>query len=298
MKKMCFCPVALAAALLVALFFASCSNEADNSAALLLLKGGLDKSEILQTKHVKVEKVPGGLKFTIKRPTADGYQVKYDGSGNVVSSGWSNIFITTSAGLSKGLAQATIDLSGTEDKNEVTAVWPLCEPGVIREYEIHMEPHNGDLRESHIYEKVVVAADEGLGEIEKEPKFDEITMTYDGEKPTVKLVNFEAPSGNMNNLKTNCSFFATNQSELKDGGVDWWTDNAIIWVAAYSIPGAVDEFVWDDSAYWDPRTFNQMFDATGKDTLYASWHIQFEVPGSSGISMWDIEIEGKTLKIR
>ena len=138
---------------------------------------------------------------------------------------------------------------------------------------------------------------EGIGEIEKEPKCDKITLSYDGEKPTVRLEGFEPPVGKMQNLKTLCTFYATNQSELKDGAVDWNTNNAILWMCGYSIPGAVDEFVWDDSAYWDSRTFKQIFDATGKDTIYASWEIQFDVPKSSGTS-WKIDFMGGLLKIR
>lgn len=300
MKKMCFCPVALAAALLVALFFASCSNEADNSAALLLLKGGLGKSEILQTKHVKVEKVTGGLKFTIKRPTADGYQVKYDGSGNVVSSGWSSVFITTTGNLSKGRVQATVDLSGTVGKDEVTVFWPICEPGKLCEYGVQIEPYDGRLRESIIQEKLVVAANEGSVKIEKAPKHSEVILSYDGQKPTVKAEGLESPAGKIQNLKTKCHFFATNQSQLKDGSVDWRTDYAVSWICEYSVPGVVDEFVWDDAKYWDSRTFNEIFDATGKDTLYTTWTIQFDLPELSGLDVWVFVLDGKKnlLKIR
>ena len=214
---------------------------------------------------------------------------------------WTNVFITTSGGLSNGVVSATLDL-GSPDKDVLSVFWPLCKPGKLCEYTIQIEPYDGTLRESILYEKLVVAADEGIGEIEKTPKHDEIILSYDGQKPTVKLVGLEPPVGKIQNLRTRCSFFATNQSELKaDGSVDWDTNNAIHWIAGYDIPGAVDEFVWDDTKYWDSRAFNQIFDEKGKDTLYTSWHIVFDLPvETDGVSSWDFELWGKKnlLKIR
>lgn len=432
MKKMCFCPVALAAALLVALFLASCSNAPGGPmpgiGTPIQPTPVAPGSEILQSEHAKVEKVAGGLKFTVKQPSAAGFKYEYarDASGNIVydynavepgkgnclqkvenvgdgngsynksvkyfpvqsgkgnfeakyeavgagmgshkknengeyvwetgggyqisyeyvgegngsyvqdvwyyevgagngsynflgyeyvgqgkgnlfksarlltPSGWSNVFIRTSYGISNGCAQVTLDLS--EHKDEVTVFWPICEPGKLCEYGVQIEPYDGRLRESIIQEKLVVAANEGSVKIEKAPKHDEIILSYDGQKPTVKLVGLEPPVGQIQNFRTKCNFFATNQSELKaDGSVDWDKDNAILWVAGYDIPGAVDEFVWDDTKYWDSRTFNQIFDATGKDTLYTSWHIVFDLPvETDGVSSWDFELWGKKnlLKIR
>ncbi|MBQ6028557.1 MAG: hypothetical protein IJL24_03390, partial [Treponema sp.] len=75
MKKMCFCPVALAAALLVALFLASCSNAPGGPmpgvGTPIQPTPVASGSEILQSAHAKVYKVPGGLMFKITRPTED-----------------------------------------------------------------------------------------------------------------------------------------------------------------------------------------------------------------------------------
>ncbi|MBR5095826.1 MAG: hypothetical protein IK094_01820 [Treponema sp.] len=155
------------------------------------------------------------------------------------------------------------------------------------------------MRSSIIHEFLVVAADEGSVQIEKTPKVDKVILSYDGQKPTVKAEGLEPPVGQIKNLKTYCTFFATNQSQLKNGDVDWDTDYAIPWICGYSVPGTVDEFVWDDSAYWDSRTFNEIFDATGKDTLYVIWQIQFEFPvETSGVNVWDFDLIGGLLKIR
>lgn len=435
MKKMCFCPVALAAALLVALFLASCSNAPGVPPNVDPMPGigtptiptpVTPGSEILQSAHAKVEKVAGGLKFTVKQPSAAGFKYEYarDGNGNIVydynavvqgegnclqkvenvgdgngsynksvkyfpvqsgkgnfeanyeavgagmgthkknengeyvweagggyqigyeyvgegngsyvqdvvyyevgagngsynflgyeyvgqgkgnffknarlltPSGWSNVLISTSGGLSNGCVQVSLDL--TEHKDELTLFWPLCEPGKLCEYEIQILPFNDNLRGSTIYEKLVVAAKEGIGEIEKAPKHSEVILSYDGQKPTVKAEGLESPAGKIQNLKTKCHFFATNQSQLKDGSVDWRTDYAVSWICGYSVPGVVDEFVWDDAKYWDSRTFNEIFDATGKDTLYTTWNIQFDLPELSGLDVWVFVLDGKKnlLKIR
>ena len=368
MKKQFFLVVALVAAFGLALFFAGCGNSSADPIISPIIPI-LGPSEILQSKHAKVEKVAGGLKFTITQPSAAGFKYEYerdangnivynyqyvgDGNGNfalkyeyvyvgegngqykknengtyvpwpvggdyacrishyeevgqgngsytkgsprIVSYGWTNVFITIYGSFSNGYTQASLDLSGHDD--EVTAFWPLCEPGKLYEFEIQIEPWNGD-RESIIYERLVVAADEGLGEIEKAPKHDEIILSYDGEKPTVKVEGFEPPVGKIQNLRTHCGFFATNQSELKDGAVDWWTDGAIRWFGGGAIPGAVDEFVWDDSMDWASRSFNQIFDATGKDTLYATWSIQFDLPvETSGVYTWCFALQGKKNLLR
>lgn len=213
-------------------------------------------------------------------------------SPRIVSYGWTNVFITTPStpgGLKKGFVEARLDLSV---KNELTAFWPLCEPGKLCEYTIHLEPCNSNLRKSHIYETLIVAADEGIGGLEKAPKCDNIILSYDGQKQTVKFEGFEPPIGKIQNLKTRCEFFSTNQSELKDGDVDFDGDNTVVWFYGYTLPDASDELVWDDSMCYDSRTFNQMFDATGKDTLYVTCKILFDISGASescGVAGWSVE---------
>ncbi len=277
-------------------------------------KGGYDYSEELVDEYVYVGDGKGDYRegwYNVGQGNGDFEEVWTNvgqGNGNYeyrdtikTYGGWTSVFISTSGGFSKAALSATLDL-GSPSKDELTVFWPLCEPGKLCEYEIQIEPYDGTLRESILCEKLVVAADEGLGEIIKEPKLDKVTLSYDGQKPSVKMegLSFEPPVGDMKNFRSSCAFFATNQSQLKaDGGVPWDTNYAIPWIGGRELDSVTDEFVWSvECRSWDPRSFDQIFDDTQKDTLHVTCHIRFDIPDISGVSSWNIDIGDATLKIR
>lgn len=211
---------------------------------------------------------------------------------------WTNVFITTSGGLSNGVVQAVLDL-GSPDKDVLSVFWPLCKPGKLCEYTIQIEPYDGNLRDSILYEKLAVVADDGIGDLAVQ-KLGNITLSYDGVKPTIKAESFEFTDEKAQNIKTRYAFYATNQSELKDGGPDWSANNAVMWFWGEEVSIAQSEFVWDDEATknsWKGQTFEEMFNATNKDTLYVDRHITFDIPKSSGdIAYWEILPAGDALK--
>ena len=203
--------------------------------------------------------------------------------------------------ITSGNCRATVDLANSADKNELSCFWPLCEPGKLCEYEIAIEPYDGNLRDSVIVETLVVAADEGLGGI-KEATIDNVTMTYVGNKPQVKIDGLTAVYDNMVNPRSSFDFFATNQSQLKaDGSPDFGTNYACQWFGCGTADGIQNDFVWNSGCRsWDPRDFDQIFDDTQKDSIYMEYYIRFEVPSSSGFETWRNYPKGgkSLLKIR
>lgn len=203
--------------------------------------------------------------------------------------------------ISSGNCRASVDLANSADKNELSCFWPLCEPGKLCEYEIVMEPYDGNLRDSVIAETLVVAADEGLGGI-KEATIDNVTLTYVGNKPQVKIDGLTAFYDNMVNPRSSFDFFATNQSQLKaDGSPDFDTNYACQWFGCGTADGIQNDFVWNSGCRsWDPRDFDQIFDDTQKDSVYLECYIRFDVPSSSGFETWRNYPKGgkNLLKIR
>lgn len=287
--------------------------------------------EILQTEHVKVERLKGGLKFTIKRPSESCYNPKailgevkdedgnpvyvynYVGEGNgdfvaengeykqvadgegsyiretrKIYGGFSSIQITGSAGM------PVAKVIHSNDKDLFECVYPLCDSGKRYDFGVNIEPLDRNLRQFYKLEKLSVVADDGIGEIDFSKNGPSVDLSYDGEKPIVKFSNLNLPSS-LKNARTGIEYWATNQSELKNGDVDWGTPYALVWIAPYYSEVVVTEC--SDDPCSNGGGFNAVFNYTEKDTLYAHCFVEFEIPESSGFS-WRTQPFTALLKIR
>ncbi len=225
--------------------------------------------EVLQTEHVKIEKVSGGLKFTITRPSDDCYNPDKGG-------GWGYTSIS-----SDGMT-FVID---NENKKVVECFYPMVKPGKQYEFHLSTEPSNRDLRQFCKYESLSVIAADGKGDVDfsNSSKDGYVDVTYDGTKPILTLKNYKAPD-NVTIVQTVFQYFATNQSELKDGHVDWDTPNALVWLDQYEAEGAVYECAVDPLA--NKGGIIAALAAKEKDTLYAFCFFNFDVPEATGFSQF------------
>lgn|GEM_PF-2864751 len=270
--------------------------------------------EILQTEHVKVEKVKGGLKFTITRPSESCYDpnavlgevkdengnptyiYKYvgdnngdynkdleyvgDGSGsykkelNKIYGGWNWSYIESNDGMWADFYPC--------DKDSIECIYPLCEPGKRYDFTVNFQPKNVNLKEFHKFEKLSVIAENGIGEFTSLKKDGCLDMSYDGTKLILKLKNYKAPE-NVKNLRTVVEYFATNQSELIDGHVDWNTSYAVVYLATKSFEGAVYECEVD--SFDSEGGIETALATREKDTLYAQCFFTFDVPEATGFGI-------------
>ena len=268
--------------------------------------------EILQTEHVKVEKVAGGIKFTITRPSESCYNpnavlgevkdengnptyiYKYvgdnngdynkdleyvgDGNGsykkelNKIYGGWNWSYIESSDGMWADFYPC--------DKDSIECIYPLCEPGKRYDFTVNFQPKNVNLKEFHKFEKISVIAENGIGEFTSLKKDGCLDIAYDGTKVILKLKNYKAPD-NVKNLRTVVEYFATNQSELIDGHVDWNTSYAVVCLKTDSFEGAVYECELDsyEGGLEDALATRE------KDTLYAQCFFTFDVPEATGFGI-------------
>lgn len=279
---------AVLAALVFALVFAGCSNSAGNRTGVAPIIGGgtsqgagtnpVVEPEILQTEHVKVEKVTGGLKFTITRPTEDCYNPSKGG-------GFSDLEIDGPTGM----PQAKLDFSD-DSKNEFECFYPFCERGKRYDFGINIEAR--ERNKFHYFEKISVVASDGSGELDFSKNAPVLNLTYDNgsDKLNVIISNLNLPVG-LDNPRTGIQYYATNQSDLKNGNVDWTT---VVWIGAKEYDGLEYELSKVDPC---AAGFKTEFDNTGKDTVFVNCYVRFDVSGASGIT-WRSPTFTKLLKIR
>lgn len=222
-------------ALISAICFSSCSdgssssdsNDAENTTSAKVLdlrikKNGVvynpsrsieNAAEITQTAHVKATAVSGGIQFEIKLPSDATYLE----------------------------IRRLEDIEGTEDfwttrcepqniwyyaGQTYTFVYPLCEPGEKYKFNIGIETTENGVTTTLPEEIIIITATDGIGDIEySNLKSRHIDLSYDGTKPTVKVLNVIPPEGE--NVETRIGYYAQNSSTEQD-----WNNDAI-WFGNY-----------------------------------------------------------------
>lgn len=218
-------------ALVSALCFTSCSDGSSSSDSnetssrvldLRIKKDGVvynpsrsieNAAEITQTAHVKAAAVSGGIQFKISLPENASYLE----------------------------IRRLEDIEGREDfwttrcepqniwyyaGQTYTFVYPLCEPGEKYKFNIGMETTENGIMKPIPEEIIIITATDGIGDIDySNLKSRHIDLSYDGTKPTVKVLNVIPPEGE--NVKTRIGYYAQNSST----GSDWKNDT--IWFGNY-----------------------------------------------------------------
>lgn len=306
-------------ALISAICFSSCSdgssssesNDAENTTSAKVLdlrikKNGVvynpsrsieNAAEITQTDHVKATAVSGGIQFEIALPSDASYLE----------------------------IRRLEDIEGTEDfwttrcepqniwyyaGQTYTFVYPLCEPGEKYKFNIGIETTENGVTTTLPEEIIIITATDGIGDINySNLKSRHIDLSYDGTKPTVKVLNVIPPEGE--NVKTRIGYYAQNSST----GSDWKNDT--IWFGNYvgdksetissselynakdytdpdnQVSYEKDAEIWtskDDGQTWEKDEeamkycqellatgFSHFFESTNKSCLLAQYAYTFEV---------------------
>ena len=107
-----------------------------------------------------------------------------------------------------------------------TFVYPLCEPGEKYKFNIGMETTENSITKALPAEIIIITATDGIGDIDySNLKSRHIDLSYDGTKPTVKVLNVIPPEGD--NVGTRIAYYAKNSSTE----TDW--NNDVIWFGNY-----------------------------------------------------------------
>lgn len=218
-------------ALICAICFTSCSDGSSSSDSnetssrvldLRIKKNGVvhnssrsieNAAEITQTAHVKATAVSGGIQFEIALPSDASYLE----------------------------IRRLEDIEGREDfwttrcepqniwyyaGQTYTFVYPLCEPGEKYKFNIGIETTENGVTTTLPEEIIIITATDGIGDINYSNLTSRhIDLSYDGTKPTVKVLNVIPPEGE--NVKTRIGYYAQNSST----GSDWKNDT--IWFGNY-----------------------------------------------------------------
>lgn len=184
-------------ALICAICFTSCSDGSSSSESndtssrvldLRIKKNGVvhnssrsieNAAEITQTAHVKATAVSGGIQFEIKLPSDATYlEIRRLEDIEGMEDFW-----TTRCEL-----QDAWKYVGQPYK----FVYPLCEPGEKYKFNIGIQVNSKDLDA----EIIIITATDGIGDIDYSNLTSRhIDLSYDGTKPTVKVLNVIPPEG-------------------------------------------------------------------------------------------------------
>lgn len=305
--------------LICAIYFASCSdgssssdsNDAENTTSAKVLdlrikKNGVvynssrsieNAAEITQTAHVKAAAVSGGIQFEISLPENASYlEIRRleDIEGR-------EDFWTTRCELQDAWQYK---------ERTYTFVYPLCEPGEKYKFNIGIETTENGVTTTLPEEIIIITATDGIGDINYSNLTSRhIDLSYDGTKPTVKVLNVIPPEGE--NVKTRIGYYAQNSST----GSDWKNDT--IWFGNYvgdksdtissselynakdytdpdnQVSYEKDTEIWtykDDGQTWEKDEeamkecqellktgFSHFFESTNKSCLLAQYAYTFEV---------------------
>lgn len=214
-------------ALICSICFTSCSDGSSSSDSnetssrvldLRIKKNGVvhnssrsieNAAEITQTAHVKATAVSGGIQFEIKLPSDATYlEIRRLEDIEGMEDFW-----TTRCEL-----QDAWKYVGQPYK----FVYPLCEPGEKYKFNIGIQVNAKDLDA----EIIIITATDGIGDIDYSNLTSRhIDLSYDGTKPTVKVLNVIPPEGD--NVGTRIAYYAKNSSTE----TDW--NNDVIWFGNY-----------------------------------------------------------------
>lgn len=287
-------------ALISAICFSSCSdgssssdsNDAENTTSARVLdlrikKNGVvynssrsieNAAEITQTAHVKAAAVSGGIQFEISLPENASYlEIRRLEDIEGMEDFWTTRCELQDAWQYKG--------------QTYTFVYPLCEPGEKYKFNIGIETTENGVTTTLPEEIIIITATDGIGDINYSNLTSRhIDLSYDGTKPTVKVLNVIPPEGE--NVKTRIGYYAQNSSTE----TDW--NNDVIWFGNYfgkesdtvsstKLHEAKDYTSLDNPVYCSEaknqnqellaKGFSHFLESTNKSYLLAQYAYTFEV---------------------
>lgn len=220
-------------ALICAICFSSCSDGSSSSDSnetssrvldLRIKKNGVvhnpsrsieNAAEITQTAHVKATAVSGGIQFEIDIPK---YTTYLEITRLEDIEGMENFWTTRC----EPEPQNIYNYAG----KKYTFVYPLCEPGEKYKFNIGIETTENRITKSLPAEIIIITATDGIGDIDySNLKSRHIDLSYDGTKPTVKVLNVIPPEGEI--VKTKICYYAQNSSTEQN-----WNNDAL-WFGNY-----------------------------------------------------------------
>lgn len=301
--------------LVSALCFTSCSDGSSSSDSnetssrvldLRIKKNGVvhnssrsieNAAEITQTDYVKATAVSGGIQFEIALPSDASYlEIRRLEDIEGMEDFWTT----------RCEPQNILEYAG----KTYTFVYPLCEPGEKYKFNIGIETTENGVTTTLPEEIIIITATDGIGDINYSNLTSRhIDLSYDGTKPTVKVLNVIPPEGE--NVKTRIGYYAQNSST----GSDWKNDT--IWFGNYvgdksetissselynakdytdpdnQVSYEKDAEIWtskDDGQTWEKDEeamkycqellatgFSHFFESTNKSCLLAQYAYTFEV---------------------
>lgn len=218
--------------LVSALCFTSCSDGSSSSDSndtssrvldLRIKKNGVvhnssrsieNAAEITQTDHVKATAVSGGIQFEIALPSDASYlEIRRLEDIEGMEDFWTTRCELQDAWQYKG--------------RTYKFVYPLCEPGEKYKFNIGIETTTiNNVTTTLPEEIIIITATDGIGDIDySNLKSRHIDLSYDGTKPTVKVLNVIPPEGD--NVETRIGYYAQNSNTESD----WKNDT--IWFGNY-----------------------------------------------------------------
>lgn len=255
-------------------------------------------AEITQTDHVKATAVSGGIQFEISLPENASYlEIRRLEDIEGMEDFWTTRCELQDAWQYKG--------------QTYKFVYPLCEPGEKYKFNIGIETTTiNNVTTTLPEEIIIITATDGIGDINYSNLTSRhIDLSYDGTKPTVKVLNVIPPEGE--NVKTRIGYYAQNSST----GSDWKNDT--IWFGNYvgdksdtissselynakdytdpdnQVSYEKDTEIWtskDDGQTWEKDEeamkecqellatgFSHFFESTKKSCLLAQYAYTFEV---------------------
>lgn len=299
-------------ALICAICFTSCSDGSSSSDSnetssrvldLRIKKNGVvhnssrsieNAAEITQTDHVKATAVSGGIQFEIALPSDASYlEIRRLEDIEGMEDFWTTRCELQDAWQYKG--------------QTYKFVYPLCEPGEKYKFNIGMETTENGIMKPIPEEIIIITATDGIGDIDYSNLTSRhIDLSYDGTKPTVKVLNVIPPEGD--NVGTRIAYYAKNSSTE----TDWKNDT--IWFGNYigdksetisstelynakdytdpknPVPCSKDKETYiskDNGNTWENVTekyqellktgFSHFFESTNKSCLLAQYAYTFEV---------------------
>lgn len=170
-------------------------------------------AEITQTDHVKATAVSGGIQFEISLPENASYlEIRRLEDIEGMEDFWTTRCEPQNIWYYAG--------------QTYTFVYPLCEPGEKYKFNIGMETTKNGIMKPIPEEIIIITATDGIGDIEySNLKSRHIDLSYDGTKPTVKVLNVIPPEGD--NVETRIGYYAQNSNTESD----WKNDT--IWFGNY-----------------------------------------------------------------
>lgn len=238
-------------------------------------------AEITQTAHVKATAVSGGIQFEIALPSDATYlEIRRLEDIEGMEDFWTTRCELQDAWKYKG--------------QTYKFVYPLCEPGEKYKFNIGIQVTDEKQNSKDLdAEIIIITATDGIGDINYSNLTSRhIDLSYDGTKPTVKVLNVIPPEGD--NVGTRIAYYAKNSSTE----TDW--NNDVIWFGNYLGKKTDTDTVsstklHDAKDYTNPKNpvyyledkeecqellatgFSYFFESTNKSCLLAQYAYTFEV---------------------